>query len=42
MKAIPYSSVMGSLMYAQVCTHPDIDFFIGMLGRYMSDPDQSH
>ena len=30
MKAIPYSSVMGSLMYAQVCTHPDIAFVVGV------------
>ncbi|PHT32718.1 AT-hook motif nuclear-localized protein 10 [Capsicum baccatum] len=25
MKDVPYSSVVGNLMYAQVCTHPDID-----------------
>ena len=24
MKAVPYSSVVGSLMYAQVCTIPEI------------------
>ena len=32
MKAVPYSSIMGSLMYAQVCTRPDIDFVIDVLG----------
>ena len=42
MKAIPYSSIMGSLMYAQVCTRPDIAFVVNMLGRYLSDPGQSH
>ena len=42
MKAVPYSSVVGSLMYAQVCTHPDIAFVVGVLGRYLSDPGQSH
>ena len=42
MKAVPYSSVMGSLMYAQVCTHPDIAFVVGLLGRYLSDLGQSH
>ena len=42
MKTVPYSSVMGSLMYAQVCTCPDIAFVIGKLGRYLSDPSQSH
>ena len=33
MKAVPYSSVVGSLMYAQVCTRLDIDFVVGVLGR---------
>ena len=42
MKAVLYSLVMGSLMYAQVCTCPDIAFVIGMLDRYLSDPGQSH
>ena len=32
MKNIPYASVVGSLMYAQVCTRPDIAFSVGMLG----------
>lgn len=31
---IPYASTVGSLMYAQVCTRPDIAFAIRMLGRY--------
>ena len=42
MKSVPYSSVVGSLMYAQVCTHPDISFVIGVLDWYLSDPSQSH
>ena len=42
MKAIPYSSVVGSLMYAQVCTRPDIAFIVSVLGKYLSDPGQSH
>ena len=42
MKAVPYSSIVGSLMYTQVCTCPDIAFVVGMLGRYLSDPGQSH
>ncbi|RVW90199.1 Retrovirus-related Pol polyprotein from transposon TNT 1-94 [Vitis vinifera] len=39
MKNIPYASAVGSLMYAQVCTRPDIAFVVGMLGRYQSNPD---
>ncbi|RVW81965.1 Retrovirus-related Pol polyprotein from transposon TNT 1-94 [Vitis vinifera] len=42
MRTIPYSSVVGSLMYAQVCTRPDIAFVVGMLGRYLSNPGSQH
>ncbi|KAL6322358.1 hypothetical protein AAG906_007911 [Vitis piasezkii] len=42
MRTIPYSSVVGSLMYAQVCTRPDIAFVVGMLGRYLSNPESQH
>ncbi|XP_060673295.1 secreted RxLR effector protein 161-like [Ziziphus jujuba] len=35
-KAIPYASAVGSLMYAQVCTRPNIAFAVGMLGRYQN------
>jgi Reverse transcriptase (RNA-dependent DNA polymerase) len=42
MKQIPYASVVGSLMYAQICTRPDIAFAVGMLGRYQTDPGMDH
>ncbi|XP_062119405.1 secreted RxLR effector protein 161-like [Humulus lupulus] len=42
MKIIPYASLVGNLMYAQVCTRPDIAFVVGVLGRYLSDPGLSH
>ena len=41
-KKIPYASAVGSLMYNQTCTRPDIIFVIGMLGRYQSDPGFEH
>ena len=41
MKTVPYAYVVGSLMYAQVCTRPSIAFVVGVLGRYLSDPGQS-
>ncbi|RVW60487.1 Retrovirus-related Pol polyprotein from transposon TNT 1-94 [Vitis vinifera] len=37
MQKIPYASAVGSLMYAQVCTRPDIAYIVGMLGRYLSN-----
>ena len=42
MQKITYSSTIGSLMYVQVCTHPDITFIVGMLGRYLSNPKMDH
>jgi len=42
MKSIPYASVVGSLMYAQVCTRPDIAFAVGTLGRYQSNSGIDH
>ena len=42
MKNIPYTSAVGSLMYAQVCTRPDIAFAVGVLGRYQSNPGIDH
>uniref|UniRef100_A0A2N9IVB9 Reverse transcriptase Ty1/copia-type domain-containing protein n=1 Tax=Fagus sylvatica TaxID=28930 RepID=A0A2N9IVB9_FAGSY len=39
MKKIPYASAVGSLMYARVCTRPDIAFAISVLGKFQSDPD---
>ena len=42
MQKIPYASAVGSLMYAQVCTRPDIAFIVGILGRYLSNPGLDH
>ena len=37
-----YQSMIGSMMYLAVCTRPDISFATGVLGRFASNPDQSH
>jgi hypothetical protein len=42
MKNISYASAVGSIMYAQVCTRPDLTFVAGMLGRYQSNPGEVH
>ena len=42
MENIPYASIVGSIMYAQTCTRPDISFVVGMLGRYQSNPGLDH
>ena len=42
MKNIPYASVVGSFMYPQVCTRPDIAYAVGVLRRYQSNPGVDH
>ncbi|XP_062085679.1 secreted RxLR effector protein 161-like [Humulus lupulus] len=42
MQKIPYALAVGSLMYAQVCTHLDIACIVGVLGRYLSNPGIDH
>ncbi|CAA7051374.1 unnamed protein product [Microthlaspi erraticum] len=42
MQNYPYASLVGSLMYAQVCTRPDISHAVGMLGRFQSNPGLAH
>ncbi|CAL9022016.1 unnamed protein product [Prunus brigantina] len=38
----PYASLVGSLIYAQVCTRPDFALCISVLGRFQSNPSQAH
>ena len=33
---------MGSLMYAMVCTRPDIAHTIGVVNRFLSNPSKEH
>ncbi|XP_057994368.1 secreted RxLR effector protein 161-like [Hevea brasiliensis] len=42
MEKILYSCAIGSLMYAQVCSRPDITFSISVLSRYLSNSGWSH
>ena len=39
---VPYSSAIGSLMYAMVCTRPNIAHVVGVLRRYISKPGKEH
>ncbi|XP_068331474.1 secreted RxLR effector protein 161-like [Pyrus communis] len=38
----PYASLVGSLMYAQGCTRPDLAFTISVLGRFQSNAGEAH
>ena len=42
MMKVPYSSAVGSLMYAMVCTRPDIAHAVGVVSRFLSNPGKDH
>ncbi|KAL5715795.1 hypothetical protein ACHQM5_017567 [Ranunculus cassubicifolius] len=42
MSQVPYASAVGSLMYAMVCTRPDIAHALSCVSRYMSNPGKQH
>ena len=42
MKKVSYTSVVGSLMYAMVCTRPDIAHAVGVVSRFLSNPGKEH
>ncbi|XP_075091937.1 secreted RxLR effector protein 161-like [Nicotiana tabacum] len=42
MESISYSYIVGSLIYAQTCTRPDISFAVRILERYQSNPGIDH
>ena len=38
MAKVPYANAVRSLMYAMVCTRPDISQAVSIVGMYMHDP----
>nr|GEW03723.1 retrovirus-related Pol polyprotein from transposon TNT 1-94 [Tanacetum cinerariifolium] len=42
MSRVSYSSAVGSLMYAMVCTRLDLAHAISVVSRYMNNPDKMH
>ena len=39
---IPYSSAVGSLIYAMVCTRPDLSYVVSVISRFMHNPGKNH
>ena len=37
-----YASAVGSLMYAMLCTRPDIYYTVSIVSRYQSNPGPEH
>ena len=42
MSKVPYASAVRSLIYAIVCTRPDIAYAVGVVSRYMADPGREY
>ena len=42
MSRVPYTSAVGSLMFAMICTRPDIAQAVGAASRYIANPGREH
>jgi len=42
MSHVPYANAIGSLMYAMICTRPDLAYAVSMVSRYMHNPGKKH
>ncbi|KAE8718737.1 hypothetical protein F3Y22_tig00109992pilonHSYRG00051 [Hibiscus syriacus] len=42
MSRVQYASAVGSLMFAMICTRPDIAQAVGVVSRYMANPEKEH
>ena len=40
MSTIPYASAIGSIMYAMLCTRPDVSYALSVTSRYQSNPGE--
>ena len=42
MKGIPYTSAVGSIMYAMICTRLDVSYALSITSRYQQNPGENH
>ena len=42
MSNVPYASIVGSLMYAMVCTRLDIAHPVGVVSRFLTNHGKEH
>ena len=42
MDKVPYASAIGSIMYAMLCTRPDVSYALSICSRYQADPGERH
>ncbi|KAJ9545029.1 hypothetical protein OSB04_024736 [Centaurea solstitialis] len=42
MKSVPYASAIGSIMYAMLCTRPNVAYSVSVTSRYQQNPGEPH
>ena len=42
MERVPYASAVGSLMYAMVCTRPNLAYAVSVVSRFLANPKNEH
>ena len=42
MSRVPYSNAMGYLMYAMICSHPNLSYVVNVVSRYIANPGKEH
>ena len=42
MQNVPYASAVGSIMYAMMCTRPDVSYALSVTRKFQADPGESH
>ncbi|KAJ9545518.1 hypothetical protein OSB04_025225 [Centaurea solstitialis] len=42
MKSVPYASAIGSIMYAMLCTRPDVAYSVSVTSRYQQNLGEPH
>ena len=42
MSSVPSVNTIGCLMYAMVCTRPNISHAVGVVSKYMENPGKEH
>ena len=39
---VPFTSAIGSFMYAMICTRPDVSYALSICGKYQTNPGMIH
>ena len=42
MSRVPYASAIGSIMYAMLCTRPDVSYTLSVMSRYQANSGLEH